>query len=56
MPKYLIKWEDSVWYNLEIEADSHKAALDIWHNQEYDSEDIIHTGSELQDSIEIEEV
>ena len=56
MPKYLISWTEEDWYEVVIEADSRKAALDIRHNQAYDMEDIVHTGSELQDSIECEEI
>ncbi len=56
MSKYLISWTEEDWYNVVIEADSKKQALDIWHDQAYDMEDIKHVGTELQDSIEIEQV
>ena len=56
MPKYLISWTEEDWYEVVIEADSKKKALDIWHDQAYDMENIVHTGTELQDSVEIEEI
>ena len=57
MPKYLIKWEDSVWYNLEIEADSYSDALDKFGANEYDREDVIFVGQEMiPDTIDIEEI
>lgn len=56
MPKYLIKWEDSVWYNLEIEAESYSDALDKFGSGDYnDSIDCV--GSEMiPDTIEVEEI
>ena len=56
MPKYLISWTEEDWYNITIEASSKKEALDKFWNRGYDMEDIVHTGTELQDSVEIEEV
>jgi len=56
MSKYLIAWTEEEWYNVVIEADSKNAALDIFYNQEYDREDVKHVGSELQDSVEVEQL
>ena len=56
MTKYLISWTEETWYNLEIEAADKMEALDKFHNNEYDSEDAVFIGSELQDSVEIEEI
>ena len=56
MPKYLIAWTEEDWYNLVIDAPSKMVALDMFYNREYDSEDIVFVGNELQDSIEVEEI
>jgi hypothetical protein len=56
MPKYLVSWTEEDWYNITIEADSPRAALDMFYDREYDMEDIIHTGTELQDSVTVEAV
>lgn len=56
MSKYLIAWTEEDWYNVVIEAPSQNDALDMFWNQEYDREDIKHIGTELQDSIEVEQV
>jgi hypothetical protein len=47
MPKYLLSWEQSVWYNLEVQADSHFAALAKFENNEFDYEDVMEAGSEM---------
>jgi len=59
MPKYLISWEEAVWYNLEIEAAFKEEALDKFHKGEYDRESLSRPslGQEIiQDTIEIEEL
>lgn len=57
MPKYLFSWEESVWYDLEIEAESRQAAIDIFAQGEYDSEDVRDMGQEIiPDTLEIEEI
>jgi hypothetical protein len=56
MSKYLVSWTEEDWYQIVIDADSKKEALDIFYDQRYNHEDIIHTGTELQDSVEVEEV
>ena len=56
MPKYLVAWTEENWYNITIEADSKWDALDKFHNHEFDYEDSILVGSELQDSVEAEEL
>jgi hypothetical protein len=56
MPKYVIAWTEENWYNLIIDAPHKTAALDMFYNNEYDREEVMLIGSELQDSLEIEEV
>ena len=47
MPKYLLSWEESHWYNLVVEADSEFAALAKFHNNEFDYEDVQKVGDEV---------
>ena len=56
MPKYLISWEDSVWYNLQIEADSSEQALEKFATGDY-NDFIDCVGNEMiPDTIDIEEL
>lgn len=56
MPKYLIEWTEEFWYAMEVEAESREDALDRFHQSDYDFGNAEHLGSELQDSITVEEV
>lgn len=56
MPKYLVSWTEEDWYQVIIEADSKREALDKFYDRDYDPEDTQHIGSELQDSVEAEEL
>lgn len=57
MPKYLISWEESVWMNLEIEADSKEDALQKFADNNYDKEDVMELEQEwIPGSEQCEEV
>lgn len=57
MSKYIIKWEESVWLDLEIEADSREHALEKFGDNDYNGDDAVIVGSEIiADTIQIEEV
>ena len=56
MSKYLISFTEEDWYNITIEADSYEEAKDKFWNGEFDTEDVKHTGTEIQESIDIEQV
>ena len=56
MSNYLISFTEEEWYNITIEADSFEEAKDKFWAQDFDLEDIVHTGTEIQESIDIEEV
>ena len=56
MPKFLISFTEEDWYNITIEADSLEEAKDKFWSHDFDLEDIVHTGTEIQESIDIEEV
>ena len=55
MNKYKVSWTIEEWYETAIEANSPSEALDKFHNNDYDSTPEPR-GSELQDSVEIEEM
>lgn len=56
MPKYLVSWTEEDWYNVVIEADSAYEAQDKFWGREYDPEDVSHTGTEIQEGIDIEAI
>ena len=56
MANYLISFTEEEWYNVTIEADSLQEAKEKFWSHDQDHEDIIHTGTEIQESIDIEEV
>jgi len=57
MPKYLLSWEDTIWYNLEIEADSEEGAYEKFDSRDYDYENIEEVSIEMVwGSLFIEEV
>lgn len=53
--KYLVSWTEEDWYNVTIEADSLDEAMEKFWGHEFDEADVRHTGTEIQDSIEIEQ-
>jgi len=56
MPRYNISWTDELLYAMEVEADSKKDALDKFHSNKYDLGNADLFGSELQDSVTVEEI
>lgn len=54
MPKYLVSWTEEDWYNVIIEADSAYEAEDKFWGHEFDSEDVSHIGTEIQQGIDVE--
>jgi len=56
MPKYLVSWTEEDWYNVVIEADSAYEAQDKFWGREYDPEDVVHSGTEIQEGIDIEAI
>ena len=56
MASYLISFTEEEWYNISIEADSFEEAKEKFWSGDFDHEDIIHTGTEIQESIDIEEI
>ena len=56
MPKYLISFTEENWCSIVIEADSMEQARDKFWAWDYDPEDVRHTDTEIQESIDIEEL
>jgi uncharacterized secreted protein with C-terminal beta-propeller domain len=56
MSKYLISWSEENFYNITIDANSEFSALTKFHNHEFDYEDSILVSSQLQASVEVEQV
>jgi hypothetical protein len=56
VPKFLISFTEEDWYNITIEADSLEEAKELFWSGEFDNEDIRHTGTEIQEDIDVEEV
>ena len=56
MNKYKVSWTIEEWYETAIEANSPSEALDKFHAGDYTTDSIYKYGSELQDSVEIEEM
>ena len=56
MTKYLVSWTEEDYLNILIEADSADEAREKFYNYEFDGLKILHVGTELQDSVEVEEV
>ena len=56
MNKYRIEWTEEYWYSMEVEGESREEVLDKFHQLEYDFGDAEMIGSEMQDSITLEEV
>jgi hypothetical protein len=52
----MISFTEEDWYNITIQADSFEEAKKKFWEQDFDHEDIIHTGTEIQESIDMEEV
>jgi hypothetical protein len=55
MGKFTVHWTIEEWYRVDIEADSRDEALEIFYAQSYLDGDVKHVGSELQDSVTVEE-
>lgn len=56
MAKYVISWEDSVWYDLTLEADSREEALEKFASGDY-NDNIECVGNEIMaDTIEVSEL
>lgn len=54
MPIFRVSYTIEEWYTAEVEAENESEALELFHHGEYDNEEC--TGSELQDSVEVEEI
>jgi hypothetical protein len=55
MAKFRVSYTEEEWYSVTIEAESLQEAKDKFWSHDFDHEDIIHTGTEIQEPINIEE-
>jgi hypothetical protein len=56
MAQYQIKWTEEVWYEQTIEAESQEKAKELFWSEGFPFDTAQVFGSEIQDSVEIEEV
>lgn len=55
MPKYIIKYQKEIWFDLPVEAESEKQALEMFHAGEVEFGDAEEVGQEIQENILVEE-
>ena len=55
MSKYVVSWTFEEWFKVEIEADSREEAYAKFMQDDFDMSEVKHTGSELQDSVTVNE-
>jgi hypothetical protein len=55
MPKYEISFTEEEWYKVTIEADSATQAMGMFWSHDFNMEDVVHTGTEIQESIDIKQ-
>ena len=58
MSKYLVTWVEETIYGITVEADSNKAALDIFDQSKYDMDDVqvIDSLGVQTNSIDVEQI
>jgi hypothetical protein len=58
MPKYRINYTIERWYRIDVEAESAEQAREMFHTDKIDyfTSPTKEVGSELQDSVQIEEL
>ena len=56
MATFKVEWTREVWYRSEVEADTLEEAREKFWAGDYDDDLDTITGSEIQDSVEYEEV
>lgn len=54
--KYVIEWTNEDWYRMEVEAESKEEALDNFWSGEYNWDNAIVTGGEVQEGVDVWEV
>jgi hypothetical protein len=55
MATYTVHWTIEEWYRMDIEANSEEEAYEKFMEHDFDYDDGKHVGSELQDSVMVEE-
>jgi hypothetical protein len=55
MSKYIIKYQKEIWFDLEVEAENEKQALEMFHAGEVEFGDAEEVGQEIQENILVEQ-
>jgi len=56
MARFKIDWTEELWQQVYIEADSEEQARELFWQGEFDNQQIELYGTEVQDSVLVEEV
>lgn len=56
MARFKIDWTEELWQQVYIEADSEEQARELFWQSEFDTQQIELYGTEIQDSVLVEEV
>jgi len=56
MARFKIDWTEELWQQVYIEADSEEQARELFWQGEFDNQQIELYGTEIQDSVLVEEV
>jgi hypothetical protein len=56
MSKYIIKYQKEIWFDLEVEAENEKQALEMFHAGEVEFGDAEEVGQEIQENILVEQI
>ena len=51
--EYTVAWKEENWYKVRIEAKSIEEAKELFWAGEFDSAGVKHTGTEIQDDVDI---
>lgn len=54
MPKYIIKFQEEIWYDIEVEANTEELAKEKFWMGELDLSNAIKQGGEIQEEMIIE--
>jgi hypothetical protein len=56
MSKYLVSFTEEDWYSIVIEAESAEEAQEKFWSHDFNDSDLRHFGTEIQDSVEVEQL
>ena len=56
MPKFRVSFTEEDWYSIDIEAESADEAQEKFWSHDFNDSDLRHFGTEIQDSVEVEQL